>query len=1477
MPDIDDPILAKALELAPPLHDDPILAKALSMAPPKEAPIVGKPLTDQDRARMALRSNHNRMRQPETQEPDLGVVTPESTEKIRTEAVDAAKGKALYDQAFVDEFVKLNQKKIPIPPMALADTPYADEFRQHAQRRIAHENAVKSVQSIGYSPEKYAHQFIQKEAEYQQKRYTPILSDVLNGVYGAYHSVVGAWTRAIAEPLSRGIEKIGGPENLLAVTGQGAYETRYGAALNQPNPKQIPYLSAGLQGTTHALTLAALGMAAPEGAAATVANMATVGTFMATGASDRYTQAIDAGKPKAEAAAYAVRGGLIDGMTGMLFPAGAKTVSASMLGKFVQNLQHTAPLLVTQTGLTKVNDAVAGMGDATFTKDDVYNLLTSIALFSTAGAVLHSGGTEKEAINARTNEIKAENPEISRPQAYGQSKAEVADLVASKSNPSEIPNSSQVEPEVVTSKSAAGNPYGIDITASPTQEAKAAASENGSVSSDLGPSKQPSTDFETGEQLNERLRQRVKEAGKTAETSSRDQETPISPPPEDAVGIKHAEVDKQRAVRGQEGLPETIPVSDKATEAEANRRMENDAFAVDKLIVDLKATKRAASDVENVMLTRRYTELLNAHDEAVKQTADAINAKDSEKAASYGAEANKLNTVLTDFEDVTDMAGSQAGRDLRSRRFMMNRDYSLRQMTAERTVDKGRPLTPEEHAEVVKAHARIADLEKQVAESKTKERNKAADAGVAEVKTKAERPQPPKPKKFTERVTAALDKAAAEAHERLRKKGFGQEGTLRANVDPTMIADASIIAAAKIAKGVVNVADFMVKTYGEKIRPHLDEILKRANEHANEFARAVTRDDVLDRLKEKTAQGELGTITQDLRKIGEMVYHEGHQERDAMIDRVHEVTKDATGLTKDQTAMAFSGLGQFRPLNKAEAKVKVRQNYSEQQSLEKLKLIADGLVPPKTGMEREKWTPEKKALEKRVREEMRKNGLTAVDDATQLASQVQQRIDSLKRQAAAYQERINEKDYGPMRKNEPVQTDETHALEVQLKRVKDQYQSDRLKDKLAKRTPYEKLVDAVTGYTRGFGALSYPTVGGKLAAAAVARGGMTVAEDVAGAGLRRLAPNIAAKANVEGGPASREQYEQAWKGVKEGYTTQLKNLWRTGKMDIDVQYGKKDSGPKNRFFDFWGKTHAMMKSGVKQAIFERTTQRLIEDAVRRGVDPHSPQMEEAIGIRAYQEANRSIFLQDNYLSNKVKVLFAAQVAKGEAHPSWQAKTWELGGKVALPIVRVPTNIIAETFSHLAGAEFYGGKALIHHLRGDIEKLTPEQSNDIMRNLKKGVVGNAAVLLGYSLAGSIGGFYQHDKKLKGGIEPNTIEGKWWTKPLLHSPIGLAIQFGANLRHVQDKKGLTSAVGNSLVGTVENVPFVKETLDVARILESSDPIDEFGVQAGKHFVPGVVQKAAEWTDPAPDRKAKGPLQRFEKMLPYFREKLPAQSKK
>lgn len=498
-----------------------------------------------------------------------------------------------------------------------------------------------------------------------------------------------------------------------------------------------------------------------------------------------------------------------------------------------------------------------------------------------------------------------------------------------------------------------------------------------------------------------------------------------------------------------------------------------------------------------------------------------------------------------------------------------------------------------------------------------------------------------------------------------------------------------------------------------------------------------------------------------------------------------------------------------------------------------------------------------------------------------------------------YQERLANKDFDKRPRRSPPQLDDVAmSLQAQLYEAKRNFQIGLIEDRLAQRPRWEKALDTFLRWYRG-GILSSPVVFGKLTVAAAVRSVLTPIEEVVGAGIGKAFPELAKRAPREGYWNSSAEAN----ALVRGFTRGLPDAWnilRKGESELDLLFGKGKEGGVGEshvrpfsIADVPGRTHGAWKATTKRAEFERAYTKILAYYGRQGLDVSHPAIQLQAGIEAYKHAQRSIFLNDNRVVSAYNSALSrlVQPDSGTLKTPFGGRVLATSIRIMTPIVRVPSNIVAEIFQNVTGT-ITGSARLGRAYAKGIETLKPEEADLIMRELKKGSIGGAAMLLGFLLPNVWGGLYERGEKRKKtdikpgqaripGVQvPTFIGGPDIPKWAMHYPLAEVAQTGATISRIayDPKGGVPKAAAAAVLGIAEMNPLVNEVLAANRAFDPKQQGVYFGDIVGGIAVPQLVQWTAKQLDTdlkgkTVDRKAKTFVQQLKTKVPGLREQVPS----
>jgi hypothetical protein len=470
-------------------------------------------------------------------------------------------------------------------------------------------------------------------------------------------------------------------------------------------------------------------------------------------------------------------------------------------------------------------------------------------------------------------------------------------------------------------------------------------------------------------------------------------------------------------------------------------------------------------------------------------------------------------------------------------------------------------------------------------------------------------------------------------------------------------------------------------------------------------------------------------------------------------------------------------------------------------------------------------------------------------------------------------------------------------MRAEAERAKLEFDKGLYRDKQKNMPLPERILDYIPKIARA-NLLSNPITLAKLTAAALLRLGATPVEELVGGGLGKLpyVSEAASRAPREGGfnaKAEAKALTDAWmKGMKDAKDKLFK-----GETDLDVTGGKRNVIP-HHWLDIFGSMHGALKAPVVRAEFARSFEKRTAHAAANGIDITDPAVQIRIGLEAYRDSQRAIFQQDNRVVQiwNTAMRQLEQPSKVTGRVSFGNKALQTVAKTLFPIVKIPTNIVAEAFQYATGT-VTGSARLAKAFKRGIETLKPEEADLIMRELKKGVLGNAVMLLGFFASQAIGGFYQPGQRRKDGdVKPGTVRVGNIDIPqyLLHNPLVDQLQVGATIGRVANSKlrnkdretqGLPAGVAAAALGLIEEVPFATGTEQMHKLFTPNERMAYVGELARSRVEPQFMQWMAQQGDRASyippsevrQRKPESFGQEMEMGIPGLRQNVPLKRKR
>lgn len=436
---------------------------------------------------------------------------------------------------------------------------------------------------------------------------------------------------------------------------------------------------------------------------------------------------------------------------------------------------------------------------------------------------------------------------------------------------------------------------------------------------------------------------------------------------------------------------------------------------------------------------------------------------------------------------------------------------------------------------------------------------------------------------------------------------------------------------------------------------------------------------------------------------------------------------------------------------------------------------------------------------------------------------------------------------------EKIMTPEMEAADREVKRLQREVQKAITEIEYRDRTPTQKALDFLTSFKR-FSILSSPKSLFKLTAAssevALARG----FTEGTGMILKRFVPvidRLSKYAPIEGGGNTRvaEDVQAYWRGLTAGMK-EFKKIVRGDGSYLDVKFGKGMDVPQN-WLGFFGRLHEAVKNPTRLANYEAGFNRYMKWAeTQPDINPRDPSIINQAELAAFEFANRSIFKEDNYIIQQYNRLIAESKRRGAG-----GKAVAFALEQTLPIVKIPTNIIKQTFEYAFGS-VYGTAKLVNAVSKGLETLPQRDAEVIMRQLKNGSAGLTFLAIGALFEEQIGGIY-----IKGEEEGETEYGKIAFIPhsLLENPLFAALQIGATMMrfwktHIDESDYPSEMAGElargfalTSLGLIEKAPFVSSMVNLEKLIHGGErfPITLTEIYA-RPYIPSTMQYVADVMD-------------------------------
>lgn len=498
--------------------------------------------------------------------------------------------------------------------------------------------------------------------------------------------------------------------------------------------------------------------------------------------------------------------------------------------------------------------------------------------------------------------------------------------------------------------------------------------------------------------------------------------------------------------------------------------------------------------------------------------------------------------------------------------------------------------------------------------------------------------------------------------------------------------------------------------------------------------------------------------------------------------------------------------------------------------------------------------------------------------------------ESLVRRIKSLEDRLADKNYDtPEKPALDISKDRiTIALEARLKKLQGDFYYTKRGVELMNRGMGKKLMSLAATAKRMFVLSRISTFGRLVAADIWSNGIFEPSEAIAASTIGYLgtkigfARKLSSQADRFGMPATLKDIATIWKGEAAAIKA-LGNAqtWKDFVSDAKNGYSELSllydphahSEVPKELRDHWqniehgleafGRAHGSVKGISKRMEFMRSYYIRKEAARKREADVENPAIQASIGAMAYQDAMRHILMENNLITDKYQE-WINDLKKG----GFGANAMALTLQEMMPIVKIPTNLVLNAGRSVLGFPLAGGVIAVRGLielmsKGKseygISKLSPEQSDALLRNLRKGQVGMALMLAGYFAPNAFGAshYYQKGSDQPDGLEEGDVYffGQKVPRWLADNPYLVAMKIGASLKasydyynDTQDNPEYVNAARgffHTLGGAISETPIASTPTQALQGLEGYGGNFWYN-QVKSTLEPGLLQEIAEDTD-------------------------------
>lgn len=942
-----------------------------------------------------------------------------------------------------------------------------------------------------------------------------------------------------------------------------------------------------------------------------------------------------------------------------------------------------------------------------------------------------------------------------------------------------------------------------------------------------------------------------------------------------------------RAERNAAGLPEVERLAARESPSwEEAKAIYNDNPESARILAEhVRKNPRQLTDVENDVLLHDRMSLTLDYREALAKEQAALQGDDTTAAALATANRQAIEAAHTANTEALDKAGTVWGRAGQARQKLAAEDYSAINLNARYAVANGGEEAP------AAVRQKLADLSSQL---------EAAQARVAAAEDRAQQLEAQRLIAAEQRQAGSAarsgKRAASKAQLDAEYKDLGAQlrkaTHVQANLSPEQVRILAQQARNRVRSGITNLSE-LVDTLHADASPYIADLEPRdvrdviagvgqgttrtRSELSGNLARLKSQAKLLNKLDDVYAgQGlpaaakraapspevaalreKLGQVTEDLKLRSALTDQQRlGRIKSALETKIERVERGI--LPAKLPAVSSPEVDALRKTLEQRLEdegVIVGHDSRVRMALENAqeRLKSPGLDPQTRELlkgEVDRWTAEA------ANPATGRGPLTEAERLAGAKSRTASRIADLEAQIKARE--------FPSRGRAPAPADEA-LLKARGELAGLRHQADRIiaAREAANRTGFEKAMDWTAGWGRFLKLSGLFVTPQKLVGAVGARTFLIrPLEELTGAGVSKLPliEHFAAEAPVEGGGSLSAIAKSFGAFFGRQAREEAMGVLKTGNGPLDLAFGEFHDHPElPDWMGYPGRGHGAIKAPGKIAAYQFAMEKQAKGLLRSGEGDlllNPLKQEEMKGVaKAY--ANSEIYMGKHRLVEKFN-----NAVRDDIGDTAIAKGFKTAVRTELPIVKVATNYATDLSHYAVGAPkaalrmgrvvSRGRAALGEEAAGNLGGVVREglkhvprgEADEIMRQLKKGIVGPA--LLGLSAAGIIkaGGYYHPgEHRRPDDLQPGEISvaGHHLPHMLLHQGALEIMQSGGSIHR---QRQIADGLKDSLFGSLETVPFYEEALKVRNIRDN--PLKPVGDWERGMTIPPDVQRLARVMD-------------------------------